>query len=214
MKNQLLLGAIATSVLAATAAVVAPSANALALVNGTTTCSTSDFSGSSACEGAFASNQPKQDITTTETFFGMDGWEFLMKDDGSLDGVRAVDLESGAFGQTASIDWSFAAGFDTSAYSKIFFTVKGGPNFSAYLWDGTSQSGTFSTAGILTGGNKPKPSPGLSNFGVFGISCTPDSCDDPTDPPTEVPTPAAVLPILGGLFGAASRRKKGESTEA
>lgn len=37
----------------------------------------------------------------------------------------------------------------------------------------------------------------------------PDSDPDP-DP---VPTPAAVLPILGGLFGAASRRKKGESTE-
>jgi|NOAtaT_6_FD_contig_41_3755239_length_955_multi_4_in_0_out_0_1 hypothetical protein len=35
----------------------------------------------------------------------------------------------------------------------------------------------------------------------------------PGEPPTEVPTPAAVLPVLGSLFGFA-RRKKGEATEA
>ncbi|NJN71456.1 MAG: PTPA-CTERM sorting domain-containing protein [Limnothrix sp. RL_2_0] len=133
---------------------------------------------------------------------------------GEDDGVA-----EGFFGKT---DWDFISKFDpvaesgdqaapTGGYNEILAIFKGGANTTlvGYLLDGTNidwenpwLSGDIPGA---TGGSLCSTGCGISHISFYGRTGS-------TPPP--VPTPAAVLPILGGLFGAASRRKKGESTEA
>ncbi|MGB2925828.1 MAG: PTPA-CTERM sorting domain-containing protein [Limnothrix sp.] len=211
-KKRIVLGAIATSVLTAASLFSASSASALNPFQGAAVdCTAGTFTGTVECEGVYSGNDSNQIDENTE-LFDLTGWKELTKINTS-ENISSYSNDLIQFSGTGSelknnISWAFKSGFDLSIASEIFFSVKGGPGFSTYLWDGTSTGGTFNTAGIVKGNGKAGP--GLSHLSVYYRAV------DPVVPPgpTPVPTPAAILPVLGGLFGAASRRKKSsEETE-
>lgn len=216
IKKQLMLGAIATSALTLGAVAIAPHANALSLSG--RSCSTDVvFTGAdvSGCDGNFSGNDSESEVNSgTGLFgtglFGETDWKFFSKlDDQS--GVDPTGVTVGSLNSDGEQSWEFSSGVDLTSYEQVAFVLKGGPNFSAYLWDGVSNSGVFNTQGLFKGGKNPKSGPNLSHFSIYyrGVN--------PVVPPgpTPVPTPAAVLPIIGSMIGAASRRrKKNESTDA
>lgn len=165
-------------------------ASALTLASGSTTCSITDVSGSTACEGAYSGNDSNEISDTTE-LFGLDGWKEIDKVDGNAG-------TSGVLTSQASGMWSISS-FDT--YETFMIVLKGGPTFSAYLLgdgDTAASSGTWSTAGILKGNGQPGP--GLSHITLWG-----------TGTAAPVPLPAAAWLLLAGLggLGAARRFKRG-----
>ncbi|MGB2924958.1 MAG: PTPA-CTERM sorting domain-containing protein [Limnothrix sp.] len=179
MKNQLLLGAIATSAFAVTAAVVAPSASALTMQLGS-------YSGNDT--GAMGTG-----VSNLNALLPDYSWSVAGKSDEGFG-----SFSSGGDG-TKTGTWN------TSLSGFGAFSVKAATGYLLFKTDDLSTI-DWSTLGLLNNGGKQ---PGLSHLTAYIGACV-ANCE----PPTDVPTPAAVLPILGGLFGAASRRKKGESAEA
>ncbi len=176
-------------------------ASALTLKTGSTTCSISDLSGSTACEGAYDGNDSNQSLNG---IFGLDNWSEIAKVDASsgTSGVLTTTAASGA--ETGT--WTVSAG-GYSAFGTIMAVLKGSDSFSAYLLgasDTAATSGTWSTASLINGQVKPgKPTkfgPGLSHFTLYGTG---------TPPTTVVPLPAGGVLLLTGLvgFGIARRRK-------
>ncbi|NJN72762.1 MAG: PTPA-CTERM sorting domain-containing protein [Limnothrix sp. RL_2_0] len=103
----------------------------------------------------------------------------------------------------------------------IFVSSLLSTNFLDFTYLGTANDGaltSFDLASIgftdivksiwITGLDNGGSSPGFDVVNVQGLpqSITPD--------PDAVPTPAAVLPVLSGLFAAARRKKNGEVEEA
>ncbi|OKH17807.1 hypothetical protein NIES208_08285 [[Limnothrix rosea] IAM M-220] len=158
--------------------------------------------GALVCEGVFYGNDSNQINESTE-LFNLTGWKELTKIDGSSGTnniVTVSELEDGGY------SWAFKETFDLSTISDLFFSVKGGPSFSAYLWDGETTSGTFNTQGIVKGNGKGGP--GLSHLSFYYRNETYTNPDT-----TPVPTPAALLPVLTGVFGMAAKRKQEDPTE-
>ncbi|AFY38828.1 hypothetical protein Lepto7376_2555 [[Leptolyngbya] sp. PCC 7376] len=202
-----------STVLSATAIAVgglliAPDAHALTAFSGAkVNCNAGEFEGTVKCEGVYSGNDSNQIGTDTE-LFELDGWEELTKIDGSSGSNDIFEVQD--LGRK-KYSWSFKDSFknseDFSRISDLFFSVKGGPSFSAYLWDGETTEGNFNTKGIVKGNGNAKPS--LSHISVYYRN----DVYLPSHVATAVPTPAAVLPVLGGLFGIASKRKKDEDAE-
>lgn len=182
------------------------SANALYQIPGTT-CSTDNFTGSTACEGIFGLGggfvgNPSADIDLSTELFSKTGWKELFKVDMSgatamSDGLLTVTPDNG---DLLSGSWSLDAAFDFDNYEDVMFTLKGGPTFSAYLSDNVATSGTWTTDDLLKGNGQPGP--GLSNFIVWGREGQPGG-------PT-VPEPATIFGL--GTIALASRflRRKSE----
>ncbi|AFY37146.1 hypothetical protein Lepto7376_0748 [[Leptolyngbya] sp. PCC 7376] len=209
MNKKLLLGAIATSVLSATAVMVAPSANAMVMQLGT-----------------FDGNDTGRRGTGVENLNNLVSdysWSVAGKSDDGFGSFTA-----GAHGALSGIWETGLNGFGA-------FSVKASPGYMLFKTDDISTI-NWSTLGLLNGGGNQ---PGLSHLTLYTGECLISNCGTtppvvppvppveppvtppvippvtpPTTPPEAVPTPAAVLPILGGLFGAASRRKSDESENA
>jgi len=193
------------SVLAAAGIAVASSAFSpaqAALTSLSNSCSTSDLTGSVACEGTFAGNDSNQ-VQDLDGLFGVDGWSQLFKVDSSSgsNGGLTVSKDNG---QAKDGDWSLT-GIDFNT-SNIMVALKGGPSFSAYLLDGAT-SGRWNTDGVVNGGGNPGP--GLSHFTVYEA---PKTVQDPEP----VPEP---LTILGsatalGIGGLLKRQQSKKNNKA
>ncbi|MCC5899823.1 MAG: PEP-CTERM sorting domain-containing protein [Phormidium sp. BM_Day4_Bin.17] len=173
------------------------SANALFHISGTT-CSTDNLTGSTDCEGIFGADPPEfvgnpsADIDSSTELFGKTGWTKLFKVD--MDSISMTDgllNVTGNDGDLLSGSWNLT-GFDFSNYGDVMFTLKGGPTFSAYLSDGVTTNGTWTTQDLRTGGQNPRIGPGLSNFVVWG-----------REPVPTVPEPATIFGL--GAIALASR---------
>ena len=180
------------------------SANALFHISGTT-CSTDNLTGSTDCEGIFGADPPEfvgnpsADIDSSTELFGKTGWTELFKVD--MDSISMTDgllTVTGNDDDLLSGTWSLT-GFDFGDYKDVMFTLKGGPTFSAYLSDGVTTSGTWTTDDLLRGNNQPGP--GLSNFIVWGRE------QGPT-----VPEPATIFGL--GAIALASRFLRRKSDDA
>lgn len=198
MKKQLSL--LMSSSLLAVGAVTALALDAAALTPGVISCSTSNLAGSSACEGAFTGNNSNQDL---DGLFGVADWgEELFKieeGDPTSNGPLTVETVGDTSG-TWSIDESFLDMTET-----LMFVLKGGPSFSAYLWNGVDTSGTWNTDGVQTGGRNPKAGPDLSHFSIYRVPRK----EEPE--PNPIPEPAAMVGlVMVGAGIVTSRRKKAE----
>lgn len=185
MKTLTKLSALALAALVASASL----ASAKPVPAPTVSCSTSNLSGSTDCEGPFSGN-PSPDIPGA-TFFGKDDWVEINKAEsgnGWEDGV--VKITSGA-GSTSGM-FELAANAYTG-FEHYMIAIKGGPSFSVYLMDGTTLSGDWNTDGIVKGNGQPGP--GLSNFSLWGS-------------PTVVPLPAGGWLLLTGLAGLGFARRR------
>ncbi len=137
-------------------------------------------------------------------FFGITDWTLIGKEN---DGKG----ESGAT-ETTNITTDIDEGsqVDWSAYNTVMAIFKSGNGTTlvGYLLDNkvTDISWTNPWSNIQ------ELNRGVSHISFYGTNVE-GGCEEECEPPKEVPTPAAVLPILGGLFGAASRRKGGESDQ-
>ncbi len=197
--RSILFSVVGSSVLATgLLSVSASEASALDLANGSTTCSLGNLTGSTQCEGAFDGNDSNQDLSD---LFGTNvNWTEVVKIDTQngqtsySDGDLSFDFSQGD-NEGKSGTWDFT-GFN--ANEQYMFVLKGGPTFSAYLMDGLTASGNWNTDGILTGGNNPKPGPGLSHFTVYS---TPSAAEP-------VPEPFTILGSATALgVGALLKRK-------
>ncbi|AFY37145.1 hypothetical protein Lepto7376_0747 [[Leptolyngbya] sp. PCC 7376] len=212
MKKQLLLGATALSV--ATLGITAQEAKAFDLtacpslspITTATECSyiTNPLSGSindKAFDSSTLSNStpPGQKVVNVNNvnevagpatgFFGITDW------------TEADKLDSpGEAGATS------LAGIN-GTYDTVMAVFKSGQNTTlvGYLLDGSDGFAWTNPWGALG----ITQAQGISHITFYGSNQGGGGCTDPNgcDP---IPTPAAVLPVLGGLFGAASRRKKEE----
>ncbi|MFP4122824.1 PEP-CTERM sorting domain-containing protein [Coleofasciculus sp.] len=187
------------SVLAAASVVVASSAFSpaqAALTSLSNSCSTSDLSGSVACEGAFKGNDSNQVL---DGLFGVDAWSELFK----VDSDSGVDDGLTVTGGGTSGGWSLT-GIDFST-TNIMVALKGGNSFSAYKLDGVI-SGNWNTDGLVNGGGGH---PGLSHFTVY-------QAPKPVTDPEAVPEP---LTILGsatalGIGGLLKRQQSKKNNKA
>ncbi|TAF54966.1 MAG: hypothetical protein EAZ61_04860 [Oscillatoriales cyanobacterium] len=182
--------------MAAPQAIAAPPPSGPTLLSPAYDCSLGIVSGTVDCEGAFAGNNSNQ---TIDTLFGID-WndnEILKAEDstGWFDG----DLSIGGGGATSGT-WTLSQAF-VDAYDSLMFVIKGGTSYSAYLWDGTSTSGTWNTNGIV---NSAGRNPGISHFSVYGVACT-ENCG----PDTDVPEPGLAIGLGAMALGAIKARKRG-----
>ena len=140
-----------------------------------------------------------------EGFFGHSDWDFVAKDNTTGDPVSEDD-----YNWFANIDEGDKSIFDV--YNEFLVVVKSGNKSTmvGYLLDqATIESGTFSFSNITTildNRNRAK-NQAVSHFSFYARF-------DNAPPPVPVPAPVAVLPILGGVFGAASRRKSGKSEDS
>jgi len=188
------------SVLAAAGIAVVSSAFSpaqAALTSLSNSCSTSDLSGSVACEGTFDGNDANQDLGG---LFGVDAWSQLFK----VDNDSGVDDGLTVTGGGTSGGWSLT-GVDFNT-SNIMVVLKGGPSFSSYLLDGAT-SGTWNTDGVVNGGGQSGP--GLSHFTVY-------QAPKPVTDPEAVPEP---LTILGsatalGIGGLLKRQQSKKNNKA
>lgn len=132
-------------------------------------------------------NEAGEDDGIAEGFFGITDWSLEAK------------LEDDNISESGTFDLSSI----NSDFDKVMAVFKSGRNTTlvGYLLDGSDTfnwSNPWAALGI-DGTNEQD----ISHISFYGSGT-------PTDD-VPVPTPAAVLPILGGLFGAASRRKDEET---
>ncbi|MEQ9671023.1 PEP-CTERM sorting domain-containing protein [Coleofasciculus sp. G2-EDA-02] len=188
------------SVLAAAGIAVASSAFSpaqAALTRLANPCSTSDLSGSVACEGTFAGNDANQDLGG---LFGVDAWSELFK----VDSDSGVDDGLTVTGGGTSGGWSLT-GIDFNT-SNIMVVLKGSQSFSSYLLDGAT-SGSWNTNGLVRPNSRPGPD--LSHFTVY-------QAPKPVTDPEAVPEP---LTILGsatalGIGGLLKRQQSKKNNKA
>lgn len=167
------------------------SAQALVLVDPPHDCALSDFTGTSECAGTFEGNDDATGLND-EVLFGISDWVELAKVDaqsGTVTNFITVGAPS-----SGTQTWGFDGTFDPFSFANLTFVLKGGPTFSAYLWDGIATSGTFDTDGILTGGGGAGPD--LSHFTLYGSNSEP------------VPEPSSLALIAFGLAFLAWRSRR------
>ena len=143
--------------------------------------------GYQACQGPISGNiAPGQ--TNTASFASLT-YNLVGKSDDAL---------FGPFSSNPSGSTSGTLSFDTAQKGLFVLGIKGGPDYSLYLFNGGSSGITslnWDTLGITTGGGKAGP--GLSHFALF-TSTTP------------IPEPETYALMLAGLgvIGFIARRRK------
>lgn len=157
---------------------------------------TTGNSGYLACQGPIDGNLAPGQVDTA-TFAGYGTFTFVGKSDDPLAGPFSLN-QSGATSGTLS--------FDTAQKGWFVLGIKGGPDYSLYLFDGGTtgiSSLAFDTLGIVTGAGAAGP--GLSHFALFRGASVP--------PTSVVPEPDAYALMLAGLgvvgFVAKRRATKG-----
>ncbi len=134
--------------LAAGLALAASGASALTMgLTDLGTCATSQFTTSTACEGAFSGNDPNSDL---DGLFGKTGW---------VDAGLSFSLTGAG---TGSGTWSVT---DWGGLTTVMAVLKGGPTFAGYLLDLSGTSGTWNTQGLLKGSGGAGPD--LSHFAFY-----------------------------------------------
>lgn len=130
-----------------------------------------------ACQGPTAGNIAPGQVNTA-TFAGYGTFDLVGKSDDAGAGPFAAD-QNGLTSGTLT--------FDTAQMGLFVLGIKGGPDFSLYLFDGGAagiSSLSFDTLGIVKGNGTAGP--GLSHFGLFT---------------TAVPEPGSYALLLAGLAG-------------
>ena len=175
-------------------AVAASTGSAAALTSGAVACANGTVTGTTECEGVFTGNNSNQDLIG---LFDLDWGTEALKVDGSSGTAGPLTITND--GDEKAGTWELEQSF-VDMYDEIMFVVKGGPSFSAYLWDGLATSGTWDTFGVQKGSGKAAP--GHSHFSVYGVNAT----DEP--PPASVPAPAAMLGLVAVGAGIVIKRRK------
>lgn len=139
-------------------------------------------SGYIACQGPIMGNVAPGQVDTA-TFAGYGTFNFVGKSD---------DISAGPFSLNQSGLTSGTLTFDTAQKGWFVLGIKGGPDYSLYLFDGGTtgiSSLAFDTLGIVNGSGAAGP--GLSHFALFR---------DASVPPTSVvPEPESCALMLAGL---------------
>ena len=136
-------------------------------------------------------------------FFGITDWTLIGKEndgEGKSSATETTDITSD-LDEGSQVDWS---AYDT--VMAIFKSGNGTTLVGYLLEDGVTDISWTNPWSNLQDLNK-----GVSHISFYGANIGGGCEGDCGGTPPEVPTPAAVLPILGGLFGAASRRKDDET---
>lgn len=196
MKKQLSL--LIGSSLLTVGAVAMSASEASALTPTGNGCTDGLLSGTTTCEGTFTGNASNQDL---DGLFGKD-WETIFKVEGTSGTDGPLTITDGGDGKIGG--WELSLDF-ASIYTHAMFVVKGADNFGAYEWDGSSVTGSWSTADLRTGNNGTGQNvPQLSNFSVYAIRG-----DDNGPDPEPVPEPAAMAGLMAiGAGIVINRRKK------
>lgn len=183
---------VGASVMAAIA-VTAIAGEAAALNAGVISCKNGTVTGTTECEGVFEKNNSNQDLNG---LFDLDwGTEALkVKGSGGTDGPLTITSKNNKKKGTWKLEQSFV-----DEYDEIMFVVKGGPSFSAYLWDGLATSGTWDTLGLQKGNGKAKPS--LSHISVYAMRT-------PEPKPASIPEPAAMFGLVAVGAGILVKRRQ------
>lgn len=144
------------------------------------------------------------DGTATFNFIGGAEQEFSFGDFDNGDTVMGVFgplvINAGSLISTAN---PFLTDIDTDSQGPVDFVLTSISSYSELVNNGT-KSFEFALHGYFTNGST------VEGNGVFDGRITVDSGGDGKFGGSlkAVPTPAAVLPVLGGLFGFASKRKR------
>lgn len=169
------------------------------------TCSTNDFTTSTACETG--TGKINVDTMNNGNVFGISGWSFAggseanakidIKDDNDspFTSIFSLTIDRDDEGEATSGGWSLTSGFSFDATKTYAFALKGSTDNAFYLLDTAFTSGNWNTLGL--GGS------GLSNITLFEAAA-----------PAAVPLPAAAWlfgSALLGLAGAGYRRKLAKS---
>lgn len=237
MKNQFLLGAIALGALTIGSAMIAPDANAFAL-NAVSLETNNNPDANAAWYDI--SLETNGDGTATFSFFNLvaanNGTKISTVYFGDDDYFSSIfKTTSASFagstspGTNYTFDWTASGGAQISQNNGDAWQVlaeadpRTGANASlvnpgevlkvTFQLQNTNTTNADLLAAFLSDPQKLGVAFHVQAI-AGGYSEWYEAIPDAPEPPTEVPTPAAVLPILGGLFGAASRRQKDESTEA
>lgn len=229
MKNQLLFGAIATSALVMGSAIIANPAQALSFNFG---CDSSiDPVNCAGNEGGIIDITSSFDsgsylytvkVDNTSSIAVVTGFGFDFDPNFQASDLIANSLSVvRADGTNISSRWSLSAGTQSvsngSSYNGISLDFIDFDGADTGGRGGINASGIFNTTAtpLFDGTIQFRLNRDLTAQGaLLRLQRTGNGGGSLKLVNDTVPTPAAVLPILGGLFGAAFRRKKGESAEA
>ena len=207
MKKQLLLGAIATSALAIGSSIAAPSAYGLSIDSPCAASYTDNVDNAGTgtnlgCELGTTNNDFQNPLqVNVDSIFGYDDWEVAGKDNEGLGEITSFpdSLTNGTYDLSSVVE---------DSWTDVMLVFKGGQGniepetYVSYLIDGSIDwTGTWTTPFANSRNDNPGDVSHITLYYREGET-------------NVVPTPAAVLPILGGRFGAASRRKNDEDADA
>jgi hypothetical protein len=180
---------------------------------GVVSCNAGLVESATQCVGVFQGNNdvtnggpadPATQIVSSGVFDGITDWTFSGKKDlpsgGTSTNVLGFSISPNQGNETGT--FSFSNNAINWSLTSLAISLKGSTSYSIYyIPKGTFTSAPtgldWNTLGLQTGGNNPKPGPGLSHASVYYNT---------------VPTPA-LLPGLIGMGVAALRKRKAEAED-